>query len=77
MVQWLLLNRQRKKALQKMHNIVGSPLLQVGTPLKKALIWQFTDILTLDSMIDFGFVVSSFVPLVLFWMCAGLYEIPV
>jgi hypothetical protein len=24
-----------------------------------------------DAMIDFGFVISSFVPLVLFWMCAN------
>jgi len=35
---------------------------------KQPLGTQYTYVTLLDTMIDFGFVVSSFVPLVLFWM---------
>ena len=63
-----LLNSPRKKGLQRTRNTGGLPWLRVGNNL-----WRPRDgtyVATLDTMIDFGFVISSFVPLVLFWMWA-------
>ena len=62
------LSSLRKKELQRMHNTGGLPWLLVGNRL-----WHprgGTYVTILDTMIDFGFVISSFVPLVLFWMWA-------
>lgn len=62
------LNSPRKKGLQRMHNTGGLPWLRVRNHL-----WHPHDgtyVTILDTMIDFGFVISSFVPLVLFWMWA-------
>jgi hypothetical protein len=62
------LSSPRKKELQRMRNTDGLPWLRVRTYL-----WLprgGTYVTILDTMIDFGFVISSFVPLVLFWMWA-------
>ena len=58
------LSSPRKKELQRMRNTDGLPWLRVRNYL-----WLprgGTYVTILDTMIDFGFVISSFVPLVLF-----------
>ena len=58
----------RKKESQRMRNTGGLPWLRVRNHL-----WHprgSTYVTIVDTMIDFGFVISSFVPLVLFWMWA-------
>ena len=60
----------RKKELQRMRNTGGSPWLRVRNRLWRSSGGTYVTIL--DTMIDFGFVISSFVPLVLFWMWALL-----
>jgi len=62
---------QRKKASQRTRNIGGLPWLRVSVkPLPASFVpgAHCLTLLLIDTMIDFGFVVSSFVPLVLFWM---------
>src|SRR6266852_4669882 len=62
------LSNLRKKELQRMRNTGGLPWLRVRNHL-----WHprgSTYVTIVDTIIDFGFVISSFVPLVLFWMWA-------
>lgn len=46
---------------------VGSRLQRVKRPFFQVVSYKYLTPFT-DSMIDFGFVISAFVPLVLFWM---------
>ena len=51
-----------------MRDTDGLPWLQVRSDSTVDATSQNSDVLFSDTMIDLGFVISSFVPLVLFWM---------
>ena len=64
------LSSPRKKGLQRMRNTGGLPWLRVRNHAISGIPVAVAYVTIPDTMIDFGFVISSFVPLVLFWMWA-------
>src|SRR6266404_4693328 len=62
----LLRSSQRRKESRRMHNTDGLPWPQVRSN-SSVTTAPSTYMFSSDTMIDFGFVISTFVPLVLFW----------
>lgn len=61
-------NSQRRRGSRRTRDTDGLPWLQVRSDSTVDATSQNSDVLFSDTMIDLGFVISSFVPLVLFWM---------
>ena len=64
---YLHLNNQKSLASLRRHKTGGLPWLQVRNGSSTLNARELNSIIT-DTMIDFGFVIAAFVPLVLLWM---------